>query len=198
MTKDNTAASAAAGKPANPEVEALIAQMGQTRSLPEAEMLARKALALQPDHPGLHLSLGIILHNRGKVAAAQAAYGECLKLDRKNVRALINLGSLQVDAGHPEPGLMALEAALHLAPGHTEARFHKARAFGRMGKTGEALEILDELARKMPENVPVLKMLALCHREIGNTAEAAKVLDQAARLAPDDKAIANAIAKLAN
>lgn len=192
MTKDKPATSTAA------EIDELIAKMGKTRSLPEAEQLARRAIQLKPDHPGFYLALGAVLHNRGKAAEAQAAYGECLKLDKKNVRALINLGSLQVDAGHPDAGMQALDAALYLAPDHLEARFHKSRALGMMGKTGEAFEILDDLAKKMPENVPVLKVLARCHQDMGNQTEAAEVLERAARLAPNDKAIASALAKLAN
>jgi Flp pilus assembly protein TadD len=67
-----------------------------------------------------------------------------------------------------------------------------------MGEAGEALQIFEGLAKKQPDNVDVLKFLALCHMDIGHKTEAAKVLSRAAELAPDDKAIQSAMHKLSN
>ena len=198
MTKQKLSTSATAHRPATGEIEALIAKMRQTRSIADAEKLARKAVELRPERAELQLILATVLHNQGKLAEAEMVYGECIRLDNRNLRALINLGSLQVDGGQPEAAIKALDGALYLSPDNPEALFHKGRGLGRMGETGEALRIFEALAAKSPDDVAVLKMLALCHQEIGNKAEAAKVLSHAAELAPDDKAIANAMKKLAN
>lgn len=173
-------------------------KMQQTRSPADAEALARKAVSLKPERAELHLALATALHMQGKAREAEAAYGECLKRDRKNLRALINLGSLQVDGGQPAAAIKALDGALYLSPDNTEALFHKGRGLGRMGEAGEALQIFEGLAKKQPDNVDVLKFLALCHMDIGHKTEAAKVLSRAAELAPDDKAIQSAMQKLSN
>lgn len=198
MTTNKISTSATAHKPATGEIEQLIQKMQQTRSPADAEALARKAVSLKPERAELHLALATALHMQGKAREAEAAYGECLKRDRKNVRALINLGSLQVDGGQPAAAIKALDGALYLSPDNAEALFHKGRGLGRMGEAGEALQIFDELAKKQPGNVEVLKFLALCHMDIGHKTEAAKVLSRAAELAPDDKAIQSAMQKLSN
>ncbi len=198
MTTNKISTSATAHKPATGEIEQLMQKMQQTRSPADAEALARKAVSFKPERAELHLALATALHMQGKAREAEAAYGECLKRDRKNVRALINLGSLQVDGGQPAAAIKALDGALHLSPDNAEALFHKGRGLGRMGEAGEALQIFDELAKKQPDNVVVLKFLALCHMDIGHKTEAAKVLSRAAELAPDDKAIQSAMQKLSN
>lgn len=198
MTTDKLTTSAAAHRPATGELEQLMDKMRETRSPADAEKLVRKALQLKPEKPELHLALAIALHNQGKAREAEFEYAECLKRDRRNLRALINLGSLQVDGGQPESALKALDGALHLSPDNPEALFHKGRGLGRMGEAGEALRIFEKLEKKQPGNVEVLKFLALCHMDIGNRTEAAKVLDRAAALAPDDKAIQAAMKKLSN
>jgi tetratricopeptide (TPR) repeat protein len=198
MTTNKISTSATAHKPATGEIEQLMQKMQQTRSPADAEALARKAVSLKPERAELHLALATALHMQGKAREAEAAYGECLKRDRKNVRALINLGSLQVDGGQPAAAIKALDGALYLSPDNTEALFHKGRGLGRMGEAGEALQIFEGLAKKQPDNVDVLKFLALCHMDIGHKTEAAKVLSRAAELAPDDKAIQSAMQKLSN
>lgn len=198
MTTNKISTSATAHKPATGEIEQLMQKMQQTRSPADAEALARKAVSLKPERAELHLALATALHMQGKAREAEAAYGECLKRDRKNVRALINLGSLQVDGGQPAAAIKALDGALYLSPDNAEALFHKGRGLGRMGEAGEALQIFESLAKKQPDNVDVLKFLALCHMDIGHKTEAAKVLSRAAELAPDDKAIRSAMQKLSN
>jgi Tfp pilus assembly protein PilF len=101
MTTNKISTSATAHKPATGEIEQLMQKMQQTRSPADAEALARKAVSLKPERAELHLALATALHMQGKASEAEAAYGECLKRDRKNVRALINLGSLQIDGGQP-------------------------------------------------------------------------------------------------
>jgi tetratricopeptide (TPR) repeat protein len=198
MTTNKISTSATAHKPATGEIEQLMQKMQQTRSPADAEALARKAVSLKPERAELHLALATALHMQGKAREAEAAYGECLKRDRKNVRALINLGSLQIDGGQPAAAIKALDGALYLSPDNTEALFHKGRGLGRMGEAGEALQIFEGLAKKQPDNVDVLKLLALCHMDIGHKTEAAKVLSRASELAPDDKAIQSAMQKLSN
>jgi tetratricopeptide (TPR) repeat protein len=190
--------SATAHRPATGEIEKLMQKLKQTRSPADAEALARKAVSLKPDRAELHLALATALHMQGKASEAELAYAECLRREPKNLRALINLGSLQIDGGQPAAGLKSLDGALHLSPDNTEALFHKGRGLGRMGEAGEALQIFDGLARKLPDNVDVLKYLALCQIDIGHKTEAAKVLSRAAELAPDDKAIQSAMKKLSN
>jgi tetratricopeptide (TPR) repeat protein len=199
MTTNKISTSATAHKPATGEIEKLMQKLKQTRSPADAEALARKAVSLKPDRAELHLALATALHMQGKAREAEAAYGECLKRDRKNLSARSSTWAAcrSTAASRQRPSRRST-ARCYLSPDNTEALFHKGRGLGRMGEAGEALQIFEGLARKQPDNVDVLKFLALCQIDIGHKTEAAKVLSRAAELAPDDKAIQSAMKKLSN
>jgi len=196
MTSDKLSMSATTTRPGSQEIETLIKQMQLTRTPEAALKLVRRAAQLRPQNPDLQLMLAVTLHNQGKAAEAERAYAECLKLNPENLRALVNLGSLQVSGGQPAAALQVLDGALHLDPDNAEARFHKGRALGALGKADEALKIFEALTRQQPDNVEAIKAQALCHMDIGHKTKAAELLFRAAELAPDDKAVRNALKKV--
>ena len=196
MKSDKLSMSGSGTRAGSQEIEDLMKQLRASKTPEAALNLARRAVELRPKNPDLRLMLAITLHNQGKAYEAERAYSECLLLDAGNVLALTNLGSLQISGGQPAAGLQALEGALHLDPDNAQARFHKGRGLGRLGKADEALKIFDELAAQQPDNVEVIKAQALCHMDIGHKTKAAELLFRAAELAPDDKAVRNALKKV--
>ncbi|MEM7637333.1 MAG: tetratricopeptide repeat protein [Pseudomonadota bacterium] len=196
MTSDKLSMSGSGTLAGSQEIEDLMKQLRASKTPEAALKLARRAVELRPKNPDLRLILAVTLHNQGKAQEAEHAYGECLMLDRENVPALTNLGSLQISGGQAEAGLKALEGALHLDPDNQQARFHKGRGLGRLGRADEALKIFDELAVEQPDNVEVIKSQALCHMDIGHKTKAAELLFRAAELAPHDKAVSNALKKV--
>ncbi len=198
MKSDKLNLSFSAKRPGTAEIAELLKQLRETRTWQSMENLARKAAELHPHQPEFHMMLGTSLHNQGKARAAEQAYGACLRIDPKNVRALINLGSLQISAGQPAAGLAAIDAALHLDPGNVEARVQKGRGLGVLGKPDEALKVFDELDAEQPDNVNVITARALCHMQIGHRTRAAELLSRALELAPDDPEIRAAMKKVAS
>ena len=180
------------------DIKPLLKEFREKGNWKSMENLARKAVELRPDQAEFHLMLGTALHNQGKAMAAEQAYAACLRIDPRNMRALINLGSLQISGGQPEAGLKALEGALFLQPGNIEARIQKGRGLGIMGKPDEALKIFDELSSNFPNSVAVLKAQAVCHMDIGHKTKAAELLFRAAELAPDDTSIQATLKKVAS
>jgi len=198
MKSDKLNLSFSAKRPGTAEIAELLKQLRETRSLQSMENLARKAAELHPDRPEFHMVLGTALHNQGKARAAEQAYGACLRIDPKNVRALINLGSLQISAGQPAAGLAAINAALHLDPGNVEARLNKGRGLGILGKPDEALRVFEELSAERPDDVNVIKAQALCHMQIGHKTRAAELLSRALELAPGDPELRAAMKQVAS
>ena len=196
MKSDKLSISATAKLQGSAELRPLLKEFTETRSWQAMEKLARKAVRLRPDQPEFHLMLGTALHNQGKARAAEQAYAACLRIDPKNLRALINLGSLQISGGQPAAGMAAIDAALFLEPDNVDARVQKGRGFGIMDKPDEALKIFDQLSRERPDDASVIKAQALCHMDIGHKTKAAELLFRAAELAPDDKAVRNALKKV--
>lgn len=196
MKSDKLSTSGSGTRAGSQEIEDLMKQLHASKTPEAALTLARRAVELRPKNPDLRLMLAITLHNQGKAQEAERAYAECLMLDAENVRALVNLGNLQISGGQPAIALKALDGALHLEPDNTEALFHKGRALGRLEKADEALQIFEKLAALQPDNVEVIKAQALCHMDIGHKTKAAELLFRAAELAPDDKAVSNALKKV--
>jgi len=198
MKSDKFSLSVTAKRPGTAEIAELLKVLRETKDLQSLENLARKAAELRPDQPEFHMILGTALHTQGKAKAAEQAYAACLRLDPKNIRALTNLGSLQISAGQPAAGLAAINGALHLDPGNIEARIHKGRGLGILGKPDEALEVFEELSGERPDDANILKSQALCHMQIGHKTKAAELLARAIELNPDDPDLKAAMKQVAS
>ncbi len=198
MKSDKLSLSISATRPGTAEIADLLKELRETRSLGSLERLARKASELHPEKPEFHLILGTALHNQGRAREAEQAYAACLRIDPQNLRALINLGSLQISAGQPAAGLAAINGALHLDPDNVQARLHKGRGLGLLGKPDEALEVFEELAREKPNDASVIKAQALCHMQIGHKTKAAELLARALELRPDDPDLKSAMKQVAS
>jgi Flp pilus assembly protein TadD len=196
MSSDKLSMSATGTRQGSAEIEKLIEQMRNSKTPEAALKLLHRSVQLRPNDQGLRLMLACTLHEQGKAGEAEQAYAHCLRANPKNLRALINLGSLQISGGQPAAGMKALNGALYLDPGNEEALAQKARGYGIMGKPEDALKILDDLAKKYPTDPKVMKGQALCHIEIGHKTKAAGILVRAAELAPDDQSIKNTLKKV--
>jgi tetratricopeptide (TPR) repeat protein len=90
----------------------------------EAELLYRRALAAQPDHPEANHNLGILLIQRGELAAALGHFRIALNRDPSRDLYWLSLARAQLIAGEPA------QAAATLAQG---------RAHGLAGPAADAL-----------------------------------------------------------
>jgi tetratricopeptide (TPR) repeat protein len=92
--------------------------------------------------------------------------------------------------------LLAYGAFVYLHPVNTP--LNKARALLAAGKAAAALPILEELARKQPDDATVLPYLAQCYLNCDRLAEGRTALDTAIRLNLSDTIIAPTILTYAN
>jgi Flp pilus assembly protein TadD len=74
------------------------------------------AVAAAPTNPAAHNGLGVVLHDRGDLAGAEAAYREVLRLDPKYAPAHSNLGTVLHNRGDLAGAEAAYRAALRLDP----------------------------------------------------------------------------------
>jgi Tfp pilus assembly protein PilF len=84
--------------------------------LAEAVGYYRAAVALRPDSPGVHINLGLALHDQGKPAAAAAEYREAIRLKKDYPEAHCNLGNVLLDLKHPEEAIEEYRKALEIDP----------------------------------------------------------------------------------
>lgn len=104
----------------------------------EAIATMRRALALQPDDPASHNTLGTLLGQAGDYDGAVAALRHCCELQPTLARAWYNLGVMLTRSVRNHEAAAALDRALALQPDHAEARALAADLWRMQGKTTEA------------------------------------------------------------
>lgn len=113
----------------------------------QAKDAYRRALALDPAHPGANLNLGRLLHQAGDPAAAEAHYRRALEARPGDAVALFDLGVALEDRGRPAEALASYRRALEVEPGLGDAHHNAARLCERLGRRAEAVRHLAALRR---------------------------------------------------
>src|SRR5262245_57775630 len=90
--------------------------------LAEAEATARQAVAVDPDKPAFHNSLGVILRALGRFDEAEAAYRKSLALWGGYPEAHFNLALLLELRGRLHDAIAEMREAVRLRPDYTQAR----------------------------------------------------------------------------
>ncbi len=113
----------------------------------QAREAYRRALDLDPAHPGAHLNLGRLLHEAGDATAAESHYRRALEADPSDPIAWFNLGVALEDRERAEAALAAYQRALSADAGLADAHHNAARLCERLGRRAEALRHLGAYRR---------------------------------------------------
>ena len=105
----------------------------------EAITAYRRALVLQPAHPGASLNLGRMLQERGEPEAAARHYGTAASDPGLAALAAFNLGVALEEQGHTDEALASYRRALAADPGLADAHHNAARLLEVAGRKVEAL-----------------------------------------------------------
>ncbi len=108
----------------------------------EARDAYRRAVELEPFHPDAHVNLGRLLHEAGKLAAAEAHYRLALTAKGDFLEAAFNLGVVLEDLGRADEAIAAYEQAIVADPSCADAHFNVARLCEKAGKTAAAIRHL--------------------------------------------------------
>ncbi|HEU4384719.1 MAG TPA: tetratricopeptide repeat protein [Anaeromyxobacteraceae bacterium] len=113
----------------------------------QAKGAYRRALALDPAHPGANLNLGRLLHGAGDPGAAEVHYRRALLARPGDAVALYDLGVALEDRGRLEEALGCYRRALEIEPAMVDAHHNAARLCERMGRRAEVVRHLAALRR---------------------------------------------------
>jgi len=108
----------------------------------EAADAYRRCLELDPDHPDAHVNLGRLLHEQGRLQAAEAHYRRALPGRRGHALAAFNLGTVLEDLGRLDEAMDAYEQALERDPSFADAHFNVALLYEKAGDRQHALRHL--------------------------------------------------------
>jgi tetratricopeptide (TPR) repeat protein len=101
----------AAGHETAPTLTNLAAIVRRREGFDEAEALLRRAIAIAPELGGPYLNLGNVLHQVGRLEAAEAAYRTALAANLDNPQeARMGLARVLLSLGHNAEGWRAMDA----------------------------------------------------------------------------------------
>ncbi|HEX4588396.1 MAG TPA: tetratricopeptide repeat protein, partial [Gemmataceae bacterium] len=139
----------------------------------------KEAVRLHPSDADAHISLGVVLYDKGRLDEAAAEFREAIRLRPDEPVAHHNLGNA---LGATDEAIAELREAIRLKPDYANAYNNLGYVLLAKGRLGEAIAELREAIRLKPD-------FALAHNNLGialgATDEAIAELREAIRLKPD-------------
>jgi Flp pilus assembly protein TadD len=118
----------------------------------EAVSVLETAFELEPGHPGIFNTLGVILAGRGQHAQARQAFELAAGLDRHSPDSRINLGRLALQLGDVDDASHRFNQALNMKPDDTRALYQLAMIRWKQGRLDEARALLSHALACAPRN----------------------------------------------
>ncbi|MHB9138163.1 MAG: tetratricopeptide repeat protein [Victivallaceae bacterium] len=118
----------------------------------KAEKLFAQALAKGPGKPDVLYNYGFYLERRGNIPQAEQYYRRCLKEAPSDRRALNSLGIIEMSRRSYGRAAELFAAALSIAPGNAGLMLNLAAALASGGRQAQALDLVEEILIKEPEN----------------------------------------------
>lgn len=112
-------------------------------------------------------------------------YNRALEKDANSETALLGLADVSFKAGAFDKAYEFYHRYSELKPNDLRSKTNMALSLTQLGKSTEAIEILEEARLRSPHSFQVLLTLALSYKESGDLESAKKIATQAIDLAPD-------------
>lgn len=153
----------------------------------EASFLAE--VAREPGQAGLHNNLGVARFGQGQAKTAELDFLEALRLEPGYAPAQRNLALLFYQTGRMTEAVEALDLSLITAPEDLELQHMKAVALIRLERWKDASVLLEAVAVKYPDVVPMLFRLAEVRAHLADSGDPMEALKRATALTDARRAL---------
>jgi tetratricopeptide (TPR) repeat protein len=156
----------------------------EMKMFPDAVKQYEKAMALQPDLPGLKLELGEIYAASSEWQKAEEEFREETRLQPGNAEAFYRLGDTLLREGKMKEAAAELRRSDLLRPDMPETLYSLARteAVGDPNRAEHALERVIELEKNTRLAGRAYLLLAQVHRKQGKTSQALREMQEYRRI----------------
>jgi Tfp pilus assembly protein PilF len=140
----------------------------------------RKALAADPNLPGIHFELAEALHSSPDLklrAEAEQEYKLAIAVNSSDEKAMSRLGDLRADQGDLDGAATYYKQALKLQPGDADAALGLARVYTENNDPASALPLLEQVTTADPTNVLAHYRLSAVYRKLNRPEDAKRELD---------------------
>ena len=168
-------------------------QCGMYASL---ETLWQTTLRLNPNAWIAHVSLGVVLNQKGRVDEAISQYQEALQINPGATEAHVNLGIVLMQMGKVDDAISHFQNALQIKPDHAQAHNNLGNALLQKGELDEAIVHFRQALQINPGYAKAQNNLGNALLRKGNVAEAIVHFQQALQIEPADPATQNNLAWL--
>lgn len=130
------------------------------------------ALALRPESSGLHVNLGVVLHDQGRIEEAVEEYRTALRLAPSYAAPRCNLVDCLIELDRRNEAEAVAREGTRLGPNSAACHANLGRALNQLGRNDEALQEYQEAARLDPQLVGASTEVAMELFRAGKHSEA--------------------------
>jgi tetratricopeptide (TPR) repeat protein len=117
---------------------------------------------------------GVIQFARGRTVEARKAFDEALKVDSRNVSALVGQGDVFYDEGRYTEAVGRYDTAKGVDPNSTKAIVGDAKTLIALERLADAKTELLDAVKRFPKSAVAMRWLAICVSDLGGKKEAEK------------------------
>jgi tetratricopeptide (TPR) repeat protein len=159
--------------------QAIAHELERIRDLPGAIAAFRKAIAVDPNLPGIHFEFAEALHGSDSQAdrtQAEHEYAIALEKNPREVQAAVRLGDLQADRGDLDSAASLYERVLSQQPNNADAALGLARVYSEKNENDKALPLLLQVLAADPANILAHFRLSALYRKMHKPEDAKREL----------------------
>ena len=160
--------------------QAMAHELVRQRDLNGAIANFRKALAADPNLPGIHFELAEALHSSPDLkqrSEAEQEYKLAIAANSLDEKAVSRLGDLHADRGDLDGAAAYYKQALNLQPGDADPALGLARVYTEKNDPASALPLLEQVTAADPTNVLAHYRLSAVYRKLNRPEDAKRELD---------------------
>jgi tetratricopeptide (TPR) repeat protein len=139
----------------------------------------RKAVAANPNLPGIHYELAEALHSSPDLklrAEAEKEYKLAVAANASDEKAVTRLGDLAADKGDLDGAAPYYKSALTIAPNDADALMGMSRVYSEKNDPASALPLLEKVVAADPTNVQAHYRLSAVYRKLNRPDDAKREL----------------------
>jgi Tfp pilus assembly protein PilF len=159
--------------------QAMAHELVRQRDMNAAIADLRKAVAANPNLPGIHYELAEALRLSADLklrAEAEKEYKLAVAANASDEKAITKLGDLAADAGKMDVAANYYKQALTIAPNDADALQGLARVYTEKGDAASALPLLEQVVKADPTNVQAHYRLSAVYRKLNRPEDAKREL----------------------
>jgi tetratricopeptide (TPR) repeat protein len=141
----------------------------------------RKAIALNPRLPGVHLELAELLSTSQDPAIkkqAEAEYRAAVEADPRDEKAICRLGEIALQDGDTKRASALFSEAVAFEPGDADAKLWLAKTLIEMNQPDKALPLLEASVQLEPTDATAHYRLGTLYKRLGRTDDAKREIEQ--------------------